>query len=133
MFCTTEDLLSQSIVFPYLIPMLENAGAVVYTPRERDAQTEEAVVDNEPSTSEGRYAERDAAGKSWRTADIPGFGLPHRQLTDNDQPFRNGTSRCIPTSRRNEPRARGFVDTESGETRTLRRVCKLHKPARCGR
>ena len=105
MFCTTEDLLSQSIVFPYLIPMLENAGAVVYTPRERDAQTEEAVVDNDHPTSEGQYVERDATGKAWRTADLPGFGLPHRQLTDNDQPFRNGTSRCIPTSRRNEPRA----------------------------
>ena len=105
LFCTTEDLLSQSFVFPYLIPMLENAGAVVYTPRERDAQTEEAVVDNDHPTSEGRYVERDAAGKTWRTADFPGFGLPHRLLTDNDQPFRNGTSRCIPTSRRKEPLA----------------------------
>ena len=105
LFCTTEDLLSQSFVFPYLIPMLENAGAVVYTPRERDAQTEEAVVDNDHPTSEGQYVERDATGKAWRTADVPGFGLPHRHLTDNDQPFRNGTSRCIATSRRNEPRA----------------------------
>ena len=105
LFCTTEDLLSQSFVFPYLIPMLENAGAVVYTPRERDAQTEEAVVDNDHPTSEGQYVERDATGKAWRTADAPGFGLPHRHLTDNDQPFRNGTSRCIATSRRNEPRA----------------------------
>ena len=105
LFCTTEDLLSQSFVFPYLIPMLENAGAVVYTPRERDAQTEEAVVDNDHPTSEGQYVERDATGKAWRTADVPGFGLPHRHLTDNDQPFRNGTSRCIATSRRNEPHA----------------------------
>jgi len=105
LFCTTEDLLSQSFVFPYLIPMLENAGAVVYTPRERDAQTEEAVVDNDHPTSEGQYVERDATGKAWHTADVPGFGLPHRHLTDNDQPFRNGTSRCIATSRRNEPRA----------------------------
>ena len=105
LFCTTEDLLSQSFVFPCLIPMLENAGAVVYTPRERDAQTEEAVVDNDHPTSEGQYVERDATGKAWRTADVPGFGLPHRHLTDNDQPFRNGTSRCIATSRRNEPRA----------------------------
>ena len=105
LFCTTEDLLSQSFVFPYLIPMLENAGAVVYTPRERDAQTEEAVVDNDHPTSEGQYVERDATGKAWRSADVPGFGFPHRHLTDNDQPFRNGTSRCIATSRRNEPRA----------------------------
>ena len=27
LFCTTEDLFTQTIVVPYLIPMLENAGA----------------------------------------------------------------------------------------------------------
>ena len=31
LFCTTEDLFTQSFVVPYLIPMLENAGAVVFT------------------------------------------------------------------------------------------------------
>ena len=36
LFCTTEDLLTQSFVVPLLMPMLENAGALVYTPRERD-------------------------------------------------------------------------------------------------
>ena len=30
LFGTTEDLYTQSIVVPYLIPMLENAGAVVF-------------------------------------------------------------------------------------------------------
>ncbi|MCF0196218.1 MAG: hypothetical protein HUK03_03100, partial [Bacteroidaceae bacterium] len=33
LFCTTEDLFTQTVVVPYLIPMLERAGAVVYTPR----------------------------------------------------------------------------------------------------
>ena len=47
LFCTTEDLFTQSFVFPFLIPMLENAGAVVATARERDIQTNEAVVDND--------------------------------------------------------------------------------------
>lgn len=28
LFCTTEDLFTQSFVLPYVIPMLENAGAV---------------------------------------------------------------------------------------------------------
>ena len=31
MFCTNEDLFTQTIVVPYLIPMLEKAGAVVFT------------------------------------------------------------------------------------------------------
>ncbi len=47
LFCTTEDLFTQSFVLPYVIPMLENAGAVVYTPRERDTQKNEIIVDND--------------------------------------------------------------------------------------
>ena len=47
LFCTTEDLFTQTIVVPYLIPMLENAGAIVFTPRERDWQQQEIVVDND--------------------------------------------------------------------------------------
>ena len=41
LFCTTEDMFTQSFVLPYVIPMLENAGAIVYTPRERDTQKNE--------------------------------------------------------------------------------------------
>ena len=43
LFGTNEDLFSQTFVVPYLIPMLENAGAVVWTPRERDWQKIETV------------------------------------------------------------------------------------------
>ena len=43
-YCTREDLLTQSFAYPYLIPMLENAGAVVYTARERDWQTNSVIV-----------------------------------------------------------------------------------------
>lgn len=46
LFCTTEDLLTPSIVYPFLIPMLENAGAVVWTPRERDMQPYSVVLDS---------------------------------------------------------------------------------------
>lgn len=44
LFCTHEDLLTQSFVYPYIIPMLENAGAVVYTARERDWQSRSVIV-----------------------------------------------------------------------------------------
>lgn len=46
LYCTREDLLTQSFAYPYLIPMLENAGAVVYTARERDWQTNSVTVKN---------------------------------------------------------------------------------------
>ena len=45
---SVEDLLTSSMVIPYLVPMLENAGAGVYLPRERDIQINSAVVDPEP-------------------------------------------------------------------------------------
>lgn len=44
LYCTREDLLTQSFAYSYLIPMLENAGAVVYTARERDWQTNSVTV-----------------------------------------------------------------------------------------
>lgn len=50
LFTTVEDLLSTSFVLPFLAPMLENAGANVLLPRERDIQHNVVVVDN---TSEG--------------------------------------------------------------------------------
>ena len=44
---TVEDLYTSSYTMPFLVPMLENAGAVVVQPRERDTQTYEQVVDDE--------------------------------------------------------------------------------------
>ena len=47
---TVEDLYTQSYVLPFLVPMLENAGANVLVPRERDWNTHEVVVDNDANT-----------------------------------------------------------------------------------
>ena len=38
LFQTVEDMFTQSFVLPYLVPMLEKAGAYVMLPRERDIQ-----------------------------------------------------------------------------------------------
>lgn len=46
LYSTREDLLTQSIVYPFLIPMLEHAGAVVWCARERDWQFRQVIVDN---------------------------------------------------------------------------------------
>jgi len=97
LFCTREDLLTQSIVFPYLIPMLENAGAVVFTTRERDYQPNEIIVDNDLHSSEqGLYIEEHGTGASW--SDTPaGYLTPDAPLTDRVNPFLNGTSRYVQT------------------------------------
>ncbi len=49
LFTTVEDLFTSSYVLPFLLPMLENAGANVYLPRERDVQTSELIVDDADS------------------------------------------------------------------------------------
>lgn len=99
LFATTEDLYTQSIVVPYLIPMLENAGAIVYTPRERDWQTNEVIVDNNSSSHKGSlYLEENYKRKyRWKETNQPGFAIKHSQYTDGQNPFIDGTARFIPT------------------------------------
>ncbi|HMT68315.1 MAG TPA: hypothetical protein PKE28_12025, partial [Bacteroidales bacterium] len=50
LFGSVEDMSVMAYVLPYLTPMLENAGAVVLLPRERDIQGNEVIVDNDIST-----------------------------------------------------------------------------------
>lgn len=97
LFCSCEDLLSQTIVIPYLIPMLENAGAVVYTPRERDWQRNEAIVDNDRPNQDGEYTEGtlDATAFRWETAPRTGFAHLRTLYQPTDSPFSDGTARCV--------------------------------------
>ena len=95
LFCTTEDLFSQTFVVPYLIPMLENAGAVVYTPRERDWQNHEVIVDNDNPRRHGRYFEEGTG--SWHDCDSAGFAHNKTIYYSGENPFRDGTVRCIDT------------------------------------
>lgn len=61
LWCTTEDMFTFSIVVPYLLPMLERAGAVVYCPRERDWHTEE-MIGRIAADSAAFYPDLSAAG-----------------------------------------------------------------------
>lgn len=95
LYCTTEDMLTQSIVNPFLIPMLENAGACVYTPRERDSQTNECIVDNDTPTANGYYEEKGRI--RWAPVDS-GFAYLKTTYFDGENPFRTGTARKAATS-----------------------------------
>ena len=97
LFCTTEDLFTQSIVLPYLIPMLENAGAIVATPRERDANHHRCVVDNDTATMQGIYSEIAPENAAWRDYFAAGFKNPGPVLNDTLNPFLNGTARIVAT------------------------------------
>ena len=92
LFCTNEDLYTQTIVVPYLIPMLENAGAVVFTPRERDWQRHEVIVDNDDHASLVKYIEV-GYKYPWQTTRQRGFALHHGPYRDGENPFTAGTAR----------------------------------------
>ena len=93
LFCSREDLFTQTIVIPYLIPMLENAGAIVFTPRERDWQKNEVIVDNDMGNLASYYEVNN--GEQWGYADSLGFALHSGVYHDGENPFRAGTARKI--------------------------------------
>ena len=114
LFQTCEDMFTQSFVLPFLVPMLENAGAYVMLPRERDTQVNEAIVDNDSTWMTG--PEYDVAGwegavrgmgeyledGSWSDAGA-GFADSKKTYSGLDNPFADGTARmasCIPHGRK---------------------------------
>lgn len=107
---TVEDMYTQSYVLPYLMPMLENAGAYVMTPRERDPQIFESICDNDPAFKEergelvrqkGYYRESgrwDSAGE--------GFADRYESYRTDQNPFKMGTARMAECSAEAEASAR---------------------------
>lgn len=96
-FQTVEDLYTQSYVLPFLVPMLENAGANVLLPRERDCQRNEVIVDNDGYlTQASTYTETDG-DKRWTNGHGKGFAHLHSLYTDFTNPFAEGSYRMAET------------------------------------
>lgn len=98
MFETCEDLFPSSFVIPYITRMLENAGAVVMMPRERDVNPHEVVVDNDRQLASSPYKENNGS-RAWKTGDADGFALTKDAYRDGQNPFRDGTYRYAETVR----------------------------------
>lgn len=90
-FQTVEDLYTQGYVVPFLVPMLENAGANVLLPRERDINKNEVIVDNDALF--GGYAERSGANQ-WQMGEV-GFANPKASYEHGENPFTMGTYREV--------------------------------------
>ena len=94
---TVEDLYSVSYVYPYLVPMLENAGAYVLMPRERDTSNIEVIVDADGGLAQNGYSEKNGS-KAWSTAENKrGFAYKSDIFTGTSNPFMHGSLRKIPT------------------------------------
>lgn len=94
---TVEDLYAQAYVLPYLIPMLENAGAYVLIPRERDLSPLEIIVDMDGGFAQDGYSEKNGRQK-WQTPHgVSGFAYKKETLSGTDNPFRMGSLREVRT------------------------------------
>lgn len=84
---TVEDMHTTDYILGYLVPMLENAGANVLLPRERDYNTNEYIIDND--SQDATYSETG----EWKNGAKQGFA--HTRVTYDGfvNPFRQGTYR----------------------------------------
>ena len=98
---TVEDLYTQSYVVPYLLPMLERAGASVLLPRERSMRIEELIIDNDKGIDDSSYQEQG----EWSSAGV-GFAHLKSSYPSGHNPFADGTSRKVATQSNKEGVAR---------------------------
>lgn len=92
---TVEDIYTQSYVMPFLMPMLENAGAYVMSPRERDTNLTEIIIDRDNDATPG-YIEKQGS-KKWRQSTGSGFAWDGKALRDGSHPFQAGKGRRVAT------------------------------------
>ena len=85
-FQVVEDIYPTSYVLQYLVPMLENAGANTFLPRERDVNTNMVIIDNDEAGS--GYSERG----EWETGGS-GYAKGELPYVSGDNPFLFGTYR----------------------------------------
>ncbi len=107
LFETLEDIYTMSYMLPYIVPMIENAGAYVMLPRERDINSEEVIVDND-TNDDGQifsqpYYKEMTGSRKWVTGDEEGFIYDLPDFRDTENPFENGTYRQTTTVRSGAP------------------------------
>ena len=112
LFQTVEDLYPMAFTLQMLVPMLENAGAVVLMPRERDWQVHEVIVDNDGSSGKSIYVSSDP--DSLYKGKV-GFGMGTPPYID-ENPFTLGTWQQLPVARKASGSFQWIADIpEAGE------------------
>lgn len=102
---TVEDLYTQSYVLPYLVPMLERAGATVLLPRERSVQTLEIIADNDKGIDNSHYKEVNGSER-WCNGGV-GFAHIQESYATGENPFDDGTTRMAVTI--DSPKSQSWV------------------------
>lgn len=101
LFQTIEDIYPMTFILQYVVPMLENAGANVFLPRERDVNRLEVIVDNDTNDGGGIYSQpyykEKTGSKKWGNGEEEGFIYDLADFRDTENPFENGTYRQVET------------------------------------
>ena len=94
LWTTVEDVYTSSYTMPFLVPMLENAGAIVVQPRERDTQSAEEVVDDKKAVQSGSTL--------FNVVQNGGWGEDNDEvLLEGENPFEKGGYLVAPVSSNN--------------------------------
>lgn len=101
LFQIVEDTHTMGYILPFVVPMIENAGAYVLLPRERDINPNEVIVDNDTNDggqvySQPYYKEK-TGSRPWMTGNGEGFIFDLPDFRDTENPFQNGTYRQTTT------------------------------------
>lgn len=101
LFEVTEDTHTMAYIYPFASRMLENAGAYVFLPRERDINVNEVIVDNDVNDSgllfSQPYYKEMTGSRKWVTGTEDGFIYDLPDFRDTENPFENGTYRQTTT------------------------------------
>lgn len=126
-FETVEDLYTQSYVLPFLVPMLENAGANVLLPRERDFRKEEVIIDGEGSKfrsndvnctlANGNYRERNGKS-SWKKSPLVGFADTQEFYLTGENPFTMGSANMTTQIFKSENDIRKILENDTDMAHT---------------
>ncbi len=101
LFQTLEDIYTLGYIYPFVTPMIENAGAYVMLPRERDPSHIEVIVDNDVNDGgelfSQTYYKEISADTKWETGEEDGFIYDLKDFRDTENPFEVGTYRQTST------------------------------------
>ena len=118
LFHTVEDMYTHSYMIPFIMPMLENAGAYVWDARERDTHNFGVVVDHDGGHAQKGYHENNGK-KKWKKGEGNGFAYSRNEYKDFENPFEEGSYRMVEAESDRNKLAHATWDVDMPEAGTF--------------
>ncbi len=118
LFHTVEDMYTHSYMIPFIMPMLENAGAYVWDARERDTHNFGVVVDHDGGHAQKGYHENNGK-KKWKNGEGKGFAYNRSEFKDFENPFEEGSYRMVEAESDRNKLAHATWDVDMPEAGTF--------------